>query len=62
MLGLSRAEAFRRAKSGELVPGVQVLPIGPRVTRVSRAQIQEYLAGEEGTQPSQDVRGGSPAP
>ena len=46
MLGMSRAEAFRRAKTGELVPGVHVLAIGPRVTRVSRAHIEAYLARE----------------
>ena len=44
MLGISRAEAFRRAKSGELAPGVPVLLLGPRLTRVSKCQLEEYLA------------------
>ena len=51
MLGISRAKAFRRAKSGELVPGVPVLLLGPRMTRVSKWQLEEYLAREK-TEPT----------
>jgi hypothetical protein len=46
MLAISRAQAFRGAKSGELVPGVPVLLLGPRLTRVSRMPLEEYLARE----------------
>ncbi len=46
MLGISRSAAFSRAKRGELAPGVPVLGLGPRLSRVSRMQLEEYLARE----------------
>ena len=44
MLGISRAAAFSRAKRGELAPGVPALRLGRRLTRVSRVQLEDYLA------------------
>ena len=44
MLDISRSTAFKRSRRGELLPGVQVLPIAPRLSRVSRAQIRRYFA------------------
>ena len=46
MLGISRAAAFSRAKRGELAPGVPALRLGRRLTRVSRIQLEDYLAKE----------------
>ncbi len=43
MLGLSRAEAYRRARSGELAPGVPAIVFGSRLIRVSRFQLDRYL-------------------
>ena len=47
MLGISRAAAFSRAKRGELAPGVPALRLGRRLTRVSRMQLEDYLAKEQ---------------
>ena len=46
MLGISRAAASSRAKHGEIAPGVPVLRLGRRLTRVSRMQLEDYLARE----------------
>ncbi len=47
ILGLSRSDAYRRARSGELAPGVQVLALGPRLNRVFKTQLEQYLARQE---------------